>query len=311
MAVSTKVWHKRVLDLFETELSERVFTTQKLAAVLESHRERLELPLALRVKRFITFLEEEGQLELVKIQPEQNPSLKKTEDEVRVGYRAIPRYVWGDASAFEVALSLRPRSYLSHASAVFLHGLTTQIPKTVYVNQEQSPKPTPSGGLSQQRIDHAFRSRPRLTNYVFAYRETRLVLLNGKHTGNLEVTEFVDAGAHALSATKLERTLIDITVRPTYAGGVFDVLEAFRGARERASVATLVATLAKLDYVYPYHQALGFYLERAGFPANRLQRFTDLGLKYDFYLANQMPNPQHDPRWRIYYPEGLWDGIRA
>ena len=39
-----------------------------------------------------------------------------------------------------MALSLRPRSYLSHASALVLQGLTEQIPGTIYVNQEQSAK---------------------------------------------------------------------------------------------------------------------------------------------------------------------------
>jgi hypothetical protein len=118
-------------------------------------------------------------------------------------------------------------------------------------------------------------------------------------------------GGPPLSVTKLERTLIDIVVRPAYVGGIFEVLDAFRKARDRVSVAVLIATLRKLDYVYPYHQALGFYLERAGVPIDRLQRLLDLGCEYDFYLGNKLSNPQFDSLWRIYYPEGLWDGIRS
>ena len=40
--------------------------------------------------------------------------------------------------------------------------------------------------------------------------------------------------------TDVERTLIDITVRPHYAGGVYQVKEAFETARERVSVGRLI-----------------------------------------------------------------------
>ena len=77
--------------------------------------------------------------------------------------------------------------------------------------------------------------------------------------------------------TSLERTLIDATVRPGYAGGVATVLEAYRRASEALTVSRLIDTLRKLDYVYPYHQAIGFYMERAGFPTKQLAPLKALG----------------------------------
>ena len=44
-----------------------------------------------------------------------------------------------------------------------------------------------------------------------------------------------------------------------------EVLEAHRAARDE-----LMATLKKLGHLYPYHQAIGFYLERAGFDGEAL-----------------------------------------
>jgi len=103
------------------------------------------------------------------------------------GYRPITRFVWGEASDYALAQSLRSRGYFSHGTAVFLHGFNDQIPDTIYVNQEQSTKPPPTGGLTQERLNFAFRRKQRISNYVYRRGNRRIVLLNGKNTEQLGV----------------------------------------------------------------------------------------------------------------------------
>jgi len=128
--------------------------------------------------------------------------------------------------------------------------------------------------------------------------------VNGKQTGQLEVGSVMLDGEE-YRATKLERTLIDITVRPAYGGGVHQVLEAYQRAKDRASVSTILATLKKLAYVYPYHQAIGFYMQRAGYDAKRYDRLKALGLHHNFYLAHDIREREFDSDWRLFYPKGF------
>ena len=86
---------------------------------------------------------------------------------------------------------------------------------------------------------------------------------------------------------------------------MYQVLEAYRNAKGSLSVGTLIATLRKLDYVYPYHQAIGFYMQRAGYAEKQYGRLKKLGLDFDFYLAHDMRRTAFDAAWRLFYPQGL------
>jgi predicted transcriptional regulator of viral defense system len=206
-----------------------------------------------------------------------------------------------------VGASLWKGAYLSHGTAVFLHALTDQLPNLIYVNKEQSLKGAGSRTeLQQANIDRAFgRKAQRLSRFEFAYDGGRFLRLNGKNTGRLEVGSATLEDGSAVPVTKLERTLIDIVVRPAYAGGIYMVLEAYRRARPNVSIATLLATLKKLDYAYPFHQAIGFYMQRAGYEPQQYERLRSLGLNHDFYLDYDLREREIDPVWRLYFPKGF------
>ncbi len=198
------------------------------------------------------------------------------------------RYAWRDPDPLEVAASIRaPKSYLCHSSALYMHKLVDHIPRELCVNYEQSDKPQASGGLTQEGLDRAFRGKQRQSAFTFRYEKHQIIVLSGKHTGGLEVREMPLATGAKVRVTSLERTLIDVTVRPGYAGGVESVLEAYRRVRERLhDLSRLVDTLADLDYVYPIHQANGNYMERAGYLTKQLAPLKALGKDWDFYLAH-------------------------
>jgi len=299
-------WKRRAVEHFGSlEAEQRVFTREQIGRLLNERRPELGIPKTLSVERFLGVLFAEGRMRKVKIPPEavseqESTSANPPRPQDR-GYRAFERYVWGEASPYEVALSLRGGSYLSHASAALLHGLADDDPDTIYTNKEQSAKPPPRGPLTQEGIDRAFANHPRSSNYVFRYEGKRIVLLNGKQSQNLGVEPVVVPFGPPLLATGLERTLIDLTVRPAYAGGVMGVLAAYRHARGKVSVDALLTILGKLQFVYPYHQAVGLYLKLADYSGPELQKLRTAPRRFDFYLAHHMDNPDFDPEWRVYY----------
>jgi hypothetical protein len=273
------------------ESKKHVYTKSELEIVLSQNRATWKLPDYINTDRFIDFLANNSRLSMVAVVSEH--------------YRPLTRYIWGKASPFAIAQSLRPSAYLSHGTAVFLHSLTDQIPRTIYVNKEQSAKPRSASPLTPESLARAFSAQQRRSNYSFGYENWTIVLLSGKNTGRLEVGPVVADTGESIDVTRLERTLIDIAVRPAYAGGIYQVLEAYKAAKDRMSVNTLAATLKKLDYVYPYHQAIGFYMERAGYDESRTGRLLKLGTSFDFYLAHGIKDPDYDSKWRLFFPKGF------
>lgn len=108
-----------------------------------------------------------------------------------------------------------------------------------------------------------------------------------------------------MRSTSLERTLIDCVVRSQYAGGIQAVAGVLPQAIGSVSAAEIARLLALTKYTYPYHQSLGFLLERAGMPTNELEPLRSTPARFKFYLDYGMKQPAYDAGWKIYYPAGL------
>ena len=281
-----------LIEKYFRTAKKRVYKKTEITSIFSEHKKEWRIPSEISLPKIINFLSQNSSLKEIEI-----PSTYEFTEK---------RFGWGSISPYEIATSLRKNSYLSHGSAVFLHALNDQIPHTIYLNYEQSEKPASKGELTQTGIDRAFANNQRKSNLSFFFEsDYEITIINGKRTNRLEVIEMTHQDV-LLPVTGIERTLIDITVRPAYAGGVFQVFEAFKTAKDKVSVNVLIATLKKMKYVYPYHQALGFYMERAGYPQKLWSRLLQMGIEYNFYLAHHLPKKKNfDEQWKLYYPDGF------
>jgi predicted transcriptional regulator of viral defense system len=173
--------------------------------------------------------------------------------------RKETRYLFGGITNFELAQSLKPNAYLAHRAAMFLNGLSGNYPRTIHINVEQSQHhKRNTNSLTQAAIDRAFENKTRVSNEIAEANGIQVCITHGQKTDQLGVGTKKGPDGEILRVTNIERTLIDITVRPKYAGGPKEVVKAYRNAADVVSIDQLLKMLKKMNFVYPFHQSVGF-----------------------------------------------------
>jgi hypothetical protein len=283
---------KQICAVFEAQ-HKRIFRKKDILQLMHDYWPAWELPNNMTFRKFINFFLKEKLI---------------YEHSFDFPHRKEVRYAWGIISIYQILVEIKQHSYFSHLSALYLHNLTEQIPKNIYVNFEQPKKYISPNArkLEQPSIHRAFQRPMRRTTNFVEYGSVTITVLNGMNTGYLGITELETADHGVIRISDLERTLIDCAVRPDYAGGVYSVAEAFSQAAGQISVTRLAAYLKQLDYIYPYHQAIGFYLEKTGkYKPELIEIFQKLPMEHDFYLAHAMKDVEFVERWRLFVPKGM------
>lgn len=281
-----------IINFFDNNNNKTVYNFDEMAVILKNNREIWRLAKRLTVKKFIELL-----LKFTKLK----------QIELSFPHYNFVRYSWNDTNIYLILNSLLKKSYFSHYTALYLHGLTEQIPKIFYINVEQAEKRIMAKStLEQNRINWAFHRKQRETNNIAIYDNYKIFILNGKNTKNLGVISKKINDFESINITNIERTLIDLTVRPNYSGGYFEILKAYQNAAGQISVNKMSAMLMNLNYTYPYHQSIGFLLERSGkYTENQINIFKKFDIKFDFYLTYGMKEMEYSKEWKLFYPKGI------
>ncbi|MBI3384046.1 MAG: hypothetical protein HY019_18750 [Aquabacterium sp.] len=298
-AVATRIQIAKsdIVGYFENELP-HVLTRTDIARALREKRAFWRLAQNTTLTAFIRFLTEKTKLR-----------------EVRFPFPTHPAsgFVWGEVPLLQLLHDLIYESYYSHYTAMRLHGLTEQVPKTIYITQEKRSGSdiysTHYDDFEQVAIDSAFSKAPRISTNQISYKNYRITLLAGAYRAAQGImasrVNYGDQEDLNIKYTTIERTLIDIVVRPFYAGGVFEVAKAFENAKGRISVNKMAALYENLGFGYPYHQAIGYYLERAGYKKSVVELFEAMPMNRNFYLTHNMGKSSWVAKWHLFVPDGF------
>lgn len=276
-----------------------LFRPRELSSIFEARRDFWRLGKSMTLTAFTRFMLDKTDLRHVRYE---------------FPNRAVSGFTWGDVPTLEVVLGLVDGSYLSHFTAMRIHGLTEQLPKTIYVSKEKpegSSMRIDDEPFEQDAIDAAFNRQPRISQNEITLPDGkgRLMMLESAYHAGVGITSGAInwGGGRPLNLryTNLERTLIDVVVRPFYAGGVFEVAKAFENARGELSGNAMLAMLKRMNFGYPYHQAIGYYLDRSGYKSSVVDLYRRLPMEQDFYLSHGMERTRYITRWRLHVPEGF------
>ncbi|MDD5561753.1 MAG: hypothetical protein PHT50_06490 [Candidatus Omnitrophica bacterium] len=258
--------------------------------ILENKRLEWDLPKTLTSYVFLKLLLQHTDLKLTSI---------------KFPTREYSLFVWRDAPIWAYCLSFIKNLYYTHRTALYIHKLINDPQNKIYVNFEQkrNSESNYSSSLTQEKIDFSFSRTQRVSANIADFKGYRIYLLNGQNTNMCGVIETY-FNQSKIRVTNLERTLIDIVVRPSYTNGIIEILNCYKLAKDRISIENLIKMLKKMPFVYPYHQAIGFLLEKSGvYDQNEINKLKNLGLKYDFYLDREMSEKDYSKEWRLYYPK--------
>jgi predicted transcriptional regulator of viral defense system len=213
---------------------------------------------------------------------------------------------------YEVALAMFPRGYFCNLSAVYYQSLTNQVPRTVYICIESNAKKTKRNDeLTNSKLRQAFLKPHRHTRFIFDSNGFDIVVVERmKNTDSGVISSKTPVGLLPLNTrvAGVERALIDAVVSPQYNGGISSILDYFQNAKAKIDVTKLLDIYSRLDFVYPYFQALGFFLDRAGLNEKANDFRAIFPPKNKFYLDHSTKSSwKYDDTWMIYYPEGVVD----
>jgi predicted transcriptional regulator of viral defense system len=289
--VSQIVLAKSKIENFFDNMNKSVFTFKQMSNIFWTQYKNWKLGVTFSEAKFISFLLEKSRLK-----------------KITLNEKVL--YIWDDWNAesiYEVALSLKPKSYISHYTAMFMHNLTEQVPKTIYITCERgNALPIRKSPLSQRSIDSAFQKDETVSNMIYEYQDYKIILINSSRDDQVGIVKYKLLSGLEIPITNIERTLIDILVKQGYSGGILEVIKAYEAASDKVQVSKLKAYLVKLQFTYPYAQAVGFCLEYIGLPDKRLDIIEKICEKeFNFYLARKIKEPVLSKRWCVYYPNYL------
>ncbi len=284
------------IEQYLSDLDKNVFLETDLKSIFNRNKKKWDLTYSTTFEKFVNHLLKRSYLSFIEV-PEFNKTI----------------YLWKentltDEAVYEVALAIKPRSYISHYSAMFLLNLTEQIPKTIYVTYDrESPiNKRKNIDLLQESIDCAFSKEKKKPRVVASFKGYDIVLISGTDSKKTGVTNIKLFNGITIQVTNIARTLIDIVVRPELSGDVTEIAKAYSLAKNQVQIKQLKTYIKSKDYIYPYEQVVGFLMEHVGYDADKVEEIYGMCKNiFSFYLGRNIKNPLFSEKWKIYYPKLL------
>ena len=212
---------------------------------------------------------------------------------------------------YVIAQAMFPEEYFGNLTSIYYHSLTNQVPKAIYICYEKRPaKLKKVNTLNSNELRRSFIKPHRNTKHVYTFKGYKIIV--AERRTEIRGSGVVESHPHGIlmpgssRVTCIERALIDAVVSPQYNGGIVSVYTYFRNARGMLNMARLIKIYRQLDFVYPYSQSIGFFLDKAGMPKHASVIYKKFPPEGRFYVDHDAKTTWvYDEKWKLYYPKGL------
>ena len=208
------------------------------------------------------------------------------------------RYTFSqDFNIYDFCNSLEKNSFFSMSTALNLQGLSDFRSDYIFVSKERSTRiEQGSITLNQENIDNAFSKKPRRTNAYDKIDNHIVVLLEANNTDGFGIVEY-----DRYRVSSINRAFVEMITNIHYFQSSQNLIQVLENIKNRLDIDKIYTIIEKFDFIYPYFQLAGFYLEKIGFPKVELEKFYTKRSELNFYTQKNKNQYGFDGYWKIYY----------
>lgn len=198
---------------------------------------------------------------------------------------------------YDFACSLENKSFFPMFTSLNIQGLSNYRSNFVFISRERKERNNfTSRSLTQDAIDKAFSSNPRRTKAHDVINGYNLVLLESNNTEGIGIINY-----NGYRVSSINRAFIEIISNIHYFISPNNVINEFKIIKNKLDIDEILKIIEKFDFVYPYYQLAGYYLEEIGFTKNELFKFYSKKSDLIFYTIKNKKKYEFNEYWNIKY----------
>jgi len=198
---------------------------------------------------------------------------------------------------YDFASSLENKSFFPMFTSLNIQGLSNYRNNFVFISKERKERNNfASRILTQDAIDKAFASSPRRTKAHDVINGYNVVSLESNNTGSIGIIDY-----NGYKVSSINRALVEIISNIHYFVSPDNVISEFKAIKDKLNINEIFKIIEKFDFIYPYYQLAGYYLEKIGFTKNELIKFYSKKSELIFYTIKNKEEYKLDTYWNIKY----------
>jgi len=198
---------------------------------------------------------------------------------------------------YDFACSLENKSFFPMFTSLNIQGLSNYRSNFVFISRERKERNNfTSRSLTQDAIDKAFSSNPRRTKAHDVINGYNLVSLESNNTEGIGIINY-----KGYRVSSINRAFVEIISNIHYFISPNNIINEFKIIKNKLDIDEILKIIEKFDFVYPYYQLAGYYLEEIGFTKNELFKFYSKKSDLIFYTVKNKEKYEFNEYWNIKY----------